>query len=55
MCINYKKLNETTRKDHLSHSATSIRELPIDELFLNDELLTISHQVTPWYADLGNF
>jgi len=44
--------------DHLSHlgpKTTTSEELPIDDLFPNEQLLSISHQVIPWYVDLVNF
>jgi len=44
--------------DHLSclgPNATPTKELPIDDSFLDDQLLAISHQVKPWYAGLVNF
>jgi len=54
---------DNTRKanvvaDHLSRlspEATLIEEIPIDDLFLDEQLLAISHQATSWYADLVNF
>ena len=30
-------------------------ELPVDDSFLDEKLLAISHQTTPWYADLVNY
>jgi len=44
--------------DHLSRlgpEATPREELPIDDLFPDEQLLAISHQATPCYADLVNF
>jgi len=44
--------------DHLSRlglEATLIEEFPIGDSFPNDQLLVISHQAAPWYADLVNF
>jgi len=44
--------------DHLSHvgpEATPSEELPIDDSFSDEQLLAISHQANPWYADLVNF
>jgi len=44
--------------DHLSRlgpEATPIEELPIDDSFPDEQLLAMSHQTTPWYADLVNF
>ena len=44
--------------DHLSHlgpEATPREELPIDVSFPGEQLLAISHQATPWCADLVNF
>ena len=49
---------ENVVADHLSHlgpKTTPIKELSIDDLFPNDQLLKISHQVTPWHVDLVNF
>ena len=45
-------------EDHLSllgPEATLREELPIDYSFPDEQLLAISHQATPWYADLANF
>ena len=39
----------------LGLEVTPNEELPIDDSFLNDQLLAISHQYTPWYANLVNF
>jgi len=33
---------------------TPKEELPIDDSFLDDQLLVVSHQDTPWYADFVN-
>ena len=44
--------------DHLSRlgpEATLREEIPIDDSFLDEQLLAISHQATPWYTDLINF
>jgi len=44
--------------DHLSRlapEATPREELPIDDSFPDEQLLAISHQATPRYADLVNF
>ena len=44
--------------DHLSYvgpKATPSEELPINDSFPDEQLLVISHQATPWYADLVNF
>jgi len=44
--------------DHLSSlgpKATPSEELPIDDLFPDEQLLAISHQATPRYVDLVNF
>jgi len=44
--------------DHLSHlgpESTPSEELLIDYLFPDEQLLAISYQVSPWYADLVNF
>ena len=44
--------------DHLSHlgpEATLNKEVPVDDSFLNDEIIAISHQATLWYADLVNY
>jgi len=44
--------------NHLSRlgpEATPCEELPIDDFFPDDQLFAISHQSTPWYADLINF
>ena len=44
--------------DHLSHlgaKATPTKKLPKDDSFPDDQLLAISYQTTPWYADLVNF
>lgn len=49
---------ENVVANHLSHlglEVTPSEELPIDDFFLGDQLLAISHQATPWYADLVNF
>jgi len=35
--------------------ATSREDLPIDNSFSDEQLLAISHQANPWYADLVNF
>jgi len=40
---------------HLGYKATPNEQLPIDNSLLDSQLLAISHQVTPWYADLVNF
>jgi len=43
--------------DHLSclgPEATPTEELPIDDSLPDDQLLAISHQAVPWYADLVN-
>jgi len=48
---------ENVVADHLSRmvpEATRVEELPIDDSFLDDQLLAISHQTTSWYADLMN-
>ena len=44
--------------DHLSCLGPEVapsEELPTDDSFPDDQLLTILHQATPWYADLVNF
>jgi len=44
--------------DHLSHlgpEATPSKELLIDDSFPDEQLLAISQQAAPWYADLVNF
>jgi len=44
--------------DHLSRlgpEATPSEELPIDDSFPDEQLLALSYQATPWYADLVNF
>jgi len=44
--------------DHLSclwPKAILSEELLIDDSFVDKQLLAISHQATPWYADLDNF
>jgi len=49
---------ENVVADHLSHlgpKATPIGELPIDDSFPDDQLLTISHQAALWYVNLMNF
>jgi len=49
---------ENVVADHLSHlgpEATPREEIPIDNSFPDEQLLAISHQATPWYADLVNF
>ena len=49
---------ENVVADHLSRLGSKVtpsEELPIDDSFLNDQLLVISHQATSWYADLVNF
>jgi len=50
--------HENVVADHLSHlgpEATLTEELPIDNSFPNDQLLVISYQAAPWYADFVNF
>jgi len=50
--------NENVVVDHSSHldpKDTPTKELPIDNSFSDDQLLAISHQTTPWYANLVNF
>jgi len=49
---------ENVVADHLSclsPEVTTSEELPIDDSFLNDQPLAISHQAAPWCADLINF
>ena len=44
--------------NHLSYlgpEATPSKELPIDDFFLGEKLLGISHQAIPWYANLVNY
>ena len=44
--------------DHLSRlglEETPSEKVPIDDSFPDEQLLAISHQATPWYADLVNF
>ena len=44
--------------DHLSRlgpEVTPREELHIDDSFPDEQLLAISHQATPWFADLVNF
>jgi len=44
--------------DHLSHlgpAATPSEKVLIDDFFADDKLLAISHQATPWYADMMNY
>jgi len=43
---------------HLSRlgpESTPSEELPIDDSFPDKQLLAISQQATPWYADMMNF
>ena len=49
---------ENVVADHLSRlrpEVTPSEVLPIDDSFLDHQLLAISHQATPWCADLVNF
>ena len=44
--------------DHVSclgPETTPSEDLPMDDSFPVEQLFAISHQVTPWYADLVNF
>jgi len=44
--------------DYLSRlgpEATPMEELPVDDSFPDDQLIVISHQDAPWYANLVNF
>jgi len=53
-----KACRENVVTDYLSHlgpEATPTEELPIDNSFLDDQLLAISHQAVPWYVDWVNF
>jgi len=40
---------------HLGHEAAPSQEIPVDDSFLDDHLLVISHQATLWYADFVSF
>jgi len=49
---------ENVIANHLScigQEATPIEELPINDSFPDDQLLTISHEATLWYANLVKF
>ena len=39
----------------LGSKAAPIKDLPIDDSFWDDQLLAISRQAIPWYADLVNY
>jgi len=44
--------------DHLSRLSLKVtprEELPIDDSFPDEQLLAVSHQAIPWFADLVNF
>jgi len=58
MEIQDKTGRENVIKDHLSHlgpEASSTEEFPVDDSFLDDQLLAISHQAGSWYSDFVNF
>ena len=53
-----KASHESVVSDHLSRlgpKTTPIEELPTDNYFPDDQLLAISHEAAPLYADLVDF